>query len=302
MQYCLIFFFFCMLIFPEIVVLGASKGLVLWFNNILPTLLPFMIISNLIINTKAIDLLVKWFSPLFCRLFHVSRYGVFAVVCGFFCGYPMGSKVTCDLLANNYITFNEAKYLLSFCNNTSPMFIISFIMIQNLDCRSLILSSVLILYLSPVICSFIFRKIYHINSDMYNSISYNSKCSPYCSGLFDSCIMNAFEMITKVGGYIMIFSILVGLSQLLPFNDSLASTFFRSLFEISSGINILSGSAFSFSTRYTLCMFLASFGGWCAIAQTKSIIAPYRISIFPYTIEKLVTAVVTSLLTLVIQL
>ena len=301
MQYFLIFSFFCMLIFPETVVDGASDGLLLWFNHILPTLLPFMITTNLIMNTKAIELIVKCFSPFLCRLFQVSKYGVFAVICGFLCGYPMGSKVTCDLLSKNVISLNEAKYLLSFCNNTSPVFLISFIMIQNLGCRFLVIPSIMILYLSPVICSFIFRKFYHVGFDTYVPDSFRTQSSN-CSGLFDSCIMNAFEILTKVGGYIIIFSILIRLCELIPFSNSLPSIFFSSLLEISNGIKLLSGSTFSFSTRYTLCMFLASFGGLCAVAQTKSIITPYHISILPYTAEKLVTALVTSLLTLIIQL
>ena len=39
----------------------------------------------------------------------------------------MGAKVTADLLKKELITRDEAEYLLSFCNNTSPIFIINFI-------------------------------------------------------------------------------------------------------------------------------------------------------------------------------
>lgn len=300
MEYCLIFFFFSMLIFPETVVTGASNGLLLWFNNVLPTLLPFMIISNLILNTKAINLLVQWFSPLFCRLFQISKYAVFAVICGFFCGYPMGSKVTCDLLSTNQISITEAKYLLSFCNNTSPMFLISFVVIQHLNLKSLVLPSILIFYLSPILCSFLFRKFYHIKPDIHAQNKFVHTSSN--TDLFDSCLMNAFETITRVGGYIMIFSIFVQLCKCFPFSNSLTTIIFSSFLEISNGIKILSNIFASLNMRYLLCMALASFGGWCSIAQTKSIIEPYGISIVPYITEKLVTAFVTSLLTLIIQL
>ena len=276
--------------------------LLLWFNTLLPTLLPFMIISNLIVNTKAIDLLIKWFSPVFCRLFHTSRYGVFAVICGFFCGYPMGCKVTCDLLANGQININEAKYLLSFCNNTSPMFLISFVMLQNLNCKYLVIPSIIIFYLSPVICSFFFRKIYQVQSLNFPQIPAFTRLDSESFGLFDTCIMNAFEIITKIGGYIIMFSIFIRLCQLLPFSSTLPVTMITSFLEISNGIGILSDYNISFSTRYILCMALSSFGGWCSIAQTKSIITHHGISILPYTLEKLATAFVASLLSIIIQL
>ena len=150
--------FLSMLIFPQGVFQGASSGILLWFNTVLPTLLPFIILSNLLLRTPAIDWIANFTAPFMCRFFHVSSYGAFAILTGFLCGYPMGSKVTADLLKHNYISKNEGQYLLSFCNNTSPMFIISYIVWQNLQNSALTLPVLFILMLSPIFCSFFFRK------------------------------------------------------------------------------------------------------------------------------------------------
>ena len=127
--------FVCMLLFPQTVFQGASSGLLLWFNTVLPTLLPFIILSNLLIRTGAIDVISRIISPVLCRLFCVSPFGAFAVLTGFLCGCPMGGKVAADLLRERRISEKEGRYLLSFCNNTSPMFIISYIIWQNLNCK-----------------------------------------------------------------------------------------------------------------------------------------------------------------------
>ena len=153
-----IFFFFLILLFPKTCVTGAGKGLVLWFHTVLPTLLPFLILTNLLLETGAIHLLSKLTKPLFCRLFHVSEYGSIVILSGFLCGYPLGSKFTADLLCRQKISYREASYLLSFCNNTSPMFIISFFIQQNLNTPALTLPTLGILIGSPVLCSFLFRK------------------------------------------------------------------------------------------------------------------------------------------------
>lgn len=170
---CVIALFVLMLLFPQPVFKGASSGLLLWFNVILPTLLPFMIVSNLLIGTPAIDAISKVFGPFLCRLFGVTRYGSFAIIAGFLCGYPMGGKVTADLVRKKYITWQEGQYLLSFTNNISPMFIISYVVWQNLKDTSRTMPALLILILSPILCSFLFRIYYRPGAR-----SRSSKCSP----------------------------------------------------------------------------------------------------------------------------
>ena len=295
----IIFFFFIMLIFPKIVFDGASLGLLLWFNTVLPTLLPFLILSGILVNTSAIHILVKCTSPLFCWLFRVSEYGSFAVLCGFLCGYPMGGKVTSDLLNTQKITLTEAKYLLSFCNNTSPMFIISYVMHQNLQAPYLVLPALGILFLSPVLCSFIFRHFYPVSykvtTSPLSSISSSSKTN-HSSGLIDECIMKSFETIVKIGGYIILFSICIRLLSSLPITHAVMNLLILPFLEITNGVLTLSQSMINFQDKMIIILSLISFGGWCSIAQTKCIISKAGIPLIPYIIQKLITTMVTSLL------
>ena len=292
---CVIALFVLMLLFPQPVFKGASSGLLLWFNVILPTLLPFMIISNLLIGTRAIDAISKVFGPVMCRLFGVTRYGSFAIIAGFLCGYPMGGKVTADLVRKQYITWQEGEYLLSFTNNTSPMFIISYVVWQNLKDTSRTMPALLILILSPILCSFLFRIYYRPGARIHSS-----GCPPLpkaaAASLMDSCIMNGFETITKVGGYIMLFSILIALLQKLPFDHFLFSLLLLPSLEMTNGIPLLCASPLSADACFVLSLALTSFGGWCSVAQTRSMVQGTRLPITPYIIEKLITTLVTSLL------
>ena len=292
---CVIALFVLMLLFPQPVFKGASSGLLLWFNVILPTLLPFMIVSNLLIGTRAIDAISKVFGPVMCRLFGVTRYGSFAIIAGFLCGYPMGGKVTADLVRKQYITWQEGQYLLSFTNNTSPMFIISYVVWQNLKDTSRTMPALLILILSPILCSFLFRIYYRPGARIHSS-----GCPPLpkaaAASLMDSCIMNGFETITKVGGYIMLFSILIALLQKLPLDHSLFSLLLLPSLEMTNGIPLLCASPLSADACFVLSLALTSFGGWCSVAQTRSMVQGTRLPITPYIIEKLITTLVTSLL------
>ena len=292
---CVIALFVLMLLFPQPVFKGASSGLLLWFNVILPTLLPFMIVSNLLIGTRAIDAISKVFGPVMCRLFGVTRYGSFAIIAGFLCGYPMGGKVTADLVRKQYITWQEGQYLLSFTNNTSPMFIISYVVWQNLKDTSRTMPALLIPMRSPILFSFRCRFYYRPGACIH-AAEYPPLPKAAAASLMDSCIMNGFETITKVGGYIMLFSILIALLQKLPLDHFLFSLLLLPSLEMTNGIPLLCVSPLSADACFVLSLALTSFGGWCSVAQTRSMVQGARLPITPYIIEKLITNLVPRLL------
>lgn len=295
-----IFLFILMLFFPTPVFEGASEGILLWFQIVLPTLLPFILLSNLMIQTNAVYYISKITGPVLGKIFGVSNSGSFAVISGFLCGYPMGAKVTSDLLRTGRISYEEASYLLSFCNNTSPMFIISYVVMQNTPSDRLVIPSIAILFLSPAICSRIFFPFYKksLVSNRFPGLS-PAKERPFSLTILDTCMMNSFEAIAKVGGYIMLFSIITKLACLLPWNNWIPFQIFLSFLEITAGIPVITKlSILPWSMRWMLILGLTSFGGLCAAAQTSCMIQGSELKISSYLIEKLVTMSVTSLLCL----
>lgn len=292
--------FFSMLSFPQTVFTGASYGLVLWFRHVLPTLLPYMILINVLICTPALHWICRITSTFLCPLLGTSYYGTFAVLTGFLCGYPMGAKTASDLLDTQKISRSEASYLLSFCNNTSPAFILSYVVAQNMKERNLCIPFFLILTFTPLMLSFIFRLFYRLPESSYSFPpvtpgSFSNPSESISDSFLDRCILNAFESVTKVGGYMMMFSVLIQLlASVLP--NTIFSLLLYSSLEISTGIRLLFSSALYTTEKIILCAFLTSFGGWCCIAQTYSMISSSQLPILPYITAKLVTALVTSLL------
>lgn len=285
-------FLVLMLCFPTETFQGATNGLLLWFQTILPTLLPFIILSNILIQTNCVYYISRTVKPVLQKLFRISDEACYAVLIGFLCGYPMGAKVIADLITTERISRNEGQYLLSFCNNTSPMFIISYIVMQHFKNKSMLLGTLAILFLSPILCSFIFRIFYRYKSWNPSNL-YVKKQVHFNFQIFDNAIMNGFETITKVGGYIILFSILFTLGSKLPITFSLP------VLEISNGISLIMKLSSDFIITYPYVLGLTSFGGLCAIAQTNSMIQETGLRIFPYIIQKLITALVTSLLAFV---
>ena len=71
----ILIFFLCMLSFPQTVFAGASYGLLLWFRHVLPTLLPYMVLINILIRTPALHwichITVSMSAPWHFLLWHI---------------------------------------------------------------------------------------------------------------------------------------------------------------------------------------------------------------------------------------
>lgn len=297
----IVFLFFIMLICPKAVFTGASEGLLLWFQIILPTLFPFLLVTNLLLATGSIRYISSAFGGVLSRIFRVSQNGSFAVLTGFLCGYPMGAKTAADLTVSGYISREEGQYLLSFCNNTSPVFILNFLVWKTLKDERLMLPTLCILMLSPVIVSLFTRRKYRKNrhsfpepSDIFACQSSASKQSFHFREI-DGSIMDSFETLVKVGGYIMLFSVILTLFQNLPFHIP-GLSYVLPFLEVTNGIVMLAASPLPVSLSYPLILGLTAFGGLCSVAQTQCMIQKAGFPILPYIKEKLAAALTASLL------
>ena len=288
-----VFLFLAMLVSPDIVFTGAADGLLLWFNTIFPTLFPFMFITAILLKSGGLNIIANVLGKPLGKIFSVSAAGAFSVIAGFLCGYPMGAKVTADLVCTKKIERSEAAYLLSFCNNTSPVFIVNFIIHKIL--RTLLVPTLIILIAVPIFLSFFFRRFYFKHSESYGESLRQTECknNPFSFRTFDECMMDSFENIVKVGGYIIIFSVFIRL--LTKFSTDIPAFFYLlPVLELTNGIIILFERFENIAVSYPLIIALTSFGGLCALAQTKSMIHSSGIPFIPYLIQKIITAVISA--------
>ena len=293
-----IFLFFFMLSTPDLVFKGAQDGLMLWFYTVLPTLLPFLVIINVMLKTNIVCHISRFLHPFFGPLLHVSQNGCFAVLAGFLCGYPMGAKVTADLVKQKRISLSEGSYLLSFCNNTSPGFMVSFVICHTIGKPSLVVPSMLIFLCVPLLLSFLFRHIYSIKKENPFMVSsgFPSDTNQFSLTVIDDSIMDGFETITKVGGYIILFSVLLTLADALPVSSHWWTQGILPFLEITNGVTMIGHGNLSFPVKYAFIMGLCAFGGFCSAAQTQCMLSGSGLKTLPYIMEKLAAALATSFL------
>lgn len=281
-------FLLYILIFPEDSVHAATLGLNLWYEKMLPTLLPFSILSYILIHSGILDGFTKSLHHLVKHIFPVSSAGIYPLVAGLLFGFPMGSKITADLVNSGKMSWEEGKRLFCVCNNISPMFISSFILGDCLKRPDLKLPTYLILYTPPLFLYMLQNRHCHFLSPENGALSPESKKTTSMSfQIIDAGIMNGFETLAKLGGYIIIFAIFAQMTILLPISDPTLKCVLIGFTEITNGISYTSGQKMDFAITYPLVMAYTAFGGLSGFAQTASMVKESNFSMVPYLLTKL---------------
>lgn len=276
----------------------AYTGLILWFRKMIPTLLPFMILSGVMIRMNLTESFARFFHPLFHKIWGTSLNGSYVILMGMLCGFPMGARVIGELCQAGKLSEREGAYLLSFCNNIGPIYFLSFVM------STLSLSGslpFLIMYGVPL-C---YGAILHLlgfpdkapraslqdagNTPVFRAASIAGK-RPSLLAAIDGSIVSGLVGIGKLGGYMVFFNLLNIL--FLPFS-ALPDRFLslcNCLLEITSGISHV-GKGGSY-----MILVLLPFGGFSCMAQTYSMINGTNLSILQYFLHKCIQTALTALI------
>lgn len=246
-------------------------------------------------------------------LFNVRGEGAFAFIMGIISGYPVGAKIACNFRKNNICSKEECERLLSFTNNSGPLFIIGSVglsMYKN-STIGLLLFITHILGCISVGIVFRFWKKKSISNDLVsnkNVINSNKKSTVSFSNLGEvlaESITSSISTILLIGGFVVIFSSIISIvkasgllniatiifSPLFNFLDidtSFIAPLFSGFLEITNGINIISNIACKkFSLNIIFTAFLLGFGGISILLQVLSITSKTDLSIKPYILGKL---------------
>ena len=236
---CLTFFIFFK--HTSIISESVKQAITVCVNVLIPSMLPCIVISNILIHTEIISLLPSKIR--FLGLFIISLIS----------GYPVGSILLNESVQKNIISSTTAKKLLPCFINAGPTFVINVVGISVLNNKEI----GVIIFLSQCFASlilFVFCKGFLITCNLsYNIIN------------FSDAVINAFTAsivsLKNICLYVIIF---------FPLNKTLEivlgkySVFITSITEITS--SILS------QKNIYLIVLLLSFGGICIYLQIKSIV------------------------------
>lgn len=261
----LFFALFLLLFFPELTTAGARDGLLLWATILVPSLLPFSILTSTLTH--------------FCKQ---GKQKYIVLLSGLLSGFPLGVIISGNFLAKQAISHKQAAFFSVATNLPSPMFIIYFVCKNQLNTHHT-LSFVLLLYLSSFLGSSFFCKI-----SSNHTVASNHAYVEQESFDLDSVINKSIQLLLKIGGYIVLFSILVTLiNQLLPVPRQIKIILCLFL-EITTGISNLCHSSLSANAKIILSLGACSLGGLSSAAQTCAYLPKAGLSFTTYLLGKLV--------------
>lgn len=302
-----LYLIFLMLRYPALALEYASTGLHLWFHKMVPTLLPFMILSGIMIRMDLTENFVRILHPFLHFLFGTSRNGSYTIVMGFLCGFPMGARIIGELYENHKLTRKESASLLYFCNNIGPIYFLSYVVPTLAIDKPLV--PFLIMYGIPVLYGLLLLRIAPILRRIRGSSTPADSSRPFCPtdlspeqtaqntssakkmsllSAIDASVLSGLIGIAKLGGYMIFFNLLNILFT--PFHQVRPEllNIYRCLLEITSGID------YSGRSLYFAILILLPFGGFSCIAQTYSMIRQTDLSVRPYLFHKTVQTALTA--------
>ena len=267
------------LIYPQNALMASRRGLTLWFEQILPTLLPFSVISYIVLHSNLFSHPAHEKKHSFLRIQPEEWYVIF---CGFLFGFPIGSKLSADLYEHHRIVKKRAQILACFTNNLSPVFVTS-VLVNQLHFSSVV-PFFLLLYGIPL--SICLALLSFIKPERF---VHEKKASRFQLNMqiVDAGIINGFETLIKICGYIMMFSIFAEIAQSIPYGSSFPKLVLTGCLEVTNGISALSQFSCNHFQKYLLTVLFLALNGISGLFQTASLLSVSNLSIKQYLKMKL---------------
>lgn len=316
---CALVFVASMMVYPRIVFEGAVVGLKTWWNIVFPALLPFFIASELLMNFGVVHFMGVLLEPVMRPLFNVPGVGSFVMAVGFTSGYPIGSMVTAKLRSQGLCTRVEAERLMSFTNNSSPLFMLVAVAVGMFNNPGLGVLIVGAHYLSNLTLGFALRFYARNDTERVPEPSAGNR-SPVVRAfrqmlqvqrqenrpvgkVIGDAVRNAVTNLLNIGGFIILFAVIIRLLNAAGFIDGLAGTlgiFLLPLgfspeilpalgsgfFEMTIGSKLASESAAPLIQQVVAVGMILAWSGLSVHAQAASMIAETDIRMFPFMLSR----------------
>ncbi len=258
---------------------GISNGLSLCASSVVPSLFTFMLLSDFIVKSGISNILGGILLKPLSFLFKLSDNGCTVFMMSVIGGYPIGPKMTAELLSEKEISEQEALRLCLFCVNPSPAFVIT--MLGGVFFGSKRLG--VIFYFSCVIASVViaFAASFSKNNKIVRKPRIYRIENPV-DAFVSSAASGTVSMIL-ICAWVVIFNAVISL--ILYYFSGRTACYICSAVEITNGINLVKGIL-----PFPLCAFLIAFGGVSVQCQVLSYIRKSGMKISRFIASRFVHA------------
>lgn len=325
---------FCIIAYPDEAFQASLQGLKVWWNMIFPALLPFLILSQMLMAYGWVHGLGVLLDPLMRLLFRIPGVGGWAWAAGWTAGYPAGAEAVVSLRKQQLVSQSEAERLLILSHASSPVFMIAVVGVGFMQAANTGLTIAIVHWLSAMFVMLLLR-IFGRHPLSLSASRHKDKSSVRVSD--KSCttedrtftqpslgkrIMNAMEQahradgralgrllgeatassvqtLMMIGGYMMIFSVIIQVMR-LAIPQQFGSILLNGLFEVNLGAFAISNLTFKSPVfQAALVSAVIAWSGFSAHLQIHSLIKQTDIRYASFVKARLLHAVIAFGLTYV---
>lgn len=308
-----------LILFPKESLEASKSGLNMWWGIVFPSLLPFFIVSEMLIGIGVVKFIGVLLEPLMRPLFRVPGVGGFVWAMGMASGYPAGAKLTARLREEKQITVIEAERLVSFTNSSNPLFIFGAISVGFFHNPEIGIILALAHYLGNLCVGILMR--FHggnehklerdkkrklaIYDAFYTLHKTRIKDNRPIGKLLGDAVTSSIHTLLMIGGFIILFSVFnkllavvnvttsvafvfQHLLKLFSLPESLSIPLISGIFEITLGGKLASQTEnVALLHQVIITSFILAFSGFSVQAQVASILAETDIRFKPFFIARI---------------
>ncbi|MBR2376262.1 MAG: hypothetical protein IKA85_00595 [Clostridia bacterium] len=301
----LAYFMLMLVIFPDKYVNSTMQGIKLWGLTVLPSLLPFFFLTQLLTATGVFNGISNKATKLTYPLFKCNGISAYTFLMSVLSGYPVGSRIVYDLKSNDLISKSESTKIGLLASTSGPLFIIGAVGIGMFNNK--IIGA--IIYISHIVSAILVGTIFrNYGNDENIKTTAHFKNKEQGNVLYNS-IYNAVISSIIVGGFISVFyvfsEILVDTKILTPIekifeflfkflggSKETSHSFTIGIIEATNGIKRLSQLENLYLTVPLSCA-LISFGGISIIMQSLIYLQKAEVKPLVFILGKLLQTVIS---------
>jgi sporulation integral membrane protein YlbJ len=310
---------------------AALRGLKIWWEVVFPSTLPFIVLSEILMGVGVVHFAGVLLEPLMRPLFNVPGTGGFVLTMGFASGYPVAAKLTTRLREQGSVTQAEGERLVSFTTTGDPLFVIGAVAIGFFHSEQIGVVLAFSHYVSAVLIGLMYR-FYAPYAPLSKPLEKNRLPLPLRAlqamhrarlrdrrpfgRLMGEAVQSALHTLLMIGGFIIVFSVLIQLfatinltrflSSLLAvllgplgLPPALSNGIIAGLFEVTLGAQAASEVPASVPMIWQAAIASAviSWGGLSVHAQVASILGQTDLRVAPYLLARAIHAALSAALT-----
>lgn len=238
---------------PQRMIDGAGKGLNICTTVIIPSLFPFMVVSDFVIRSGLAEVMSRLLDPITRFLFRIPGSAGCAVIMSMLGGYPVGAKMTAQLLESGSISRNQAKRMMLFCINAGPAFVIGTVGTVIFSSRR----AGVILFSSMILASLMIGVFSRFFDE--DAIALKAKTPEIKSGILPTSVMQGVRSMVFLCAWVMLFCCVGSFAESLPYD----------IYGRLALISEVTGGCISASLKYPVSIqaLIMGWGGLCVHCQ-----------------------------------